>query len=70
MTSSGSSGIGVTGLLGVAFVVLKLTHTIDWPWIWVLAPFWMPLAIVLFVLVIFALVAISGKGRITIRKRK
>ena len=34
-----ASGIGVCGLLGVAFVILKLCGVIDWPWIWVLAPF-------------------------------
>lgn len=38
--SSPSGGIGVLGALGVAFVVLKLLGYIDWPWIWVLAPFW------------------------------
>jgi hypothetical protein len=37
-TSSG--GIGVLGLLGVAFVVLKLTGFIDWSWWWVTLPFW------------------------------
>lgn len=35
-----TSGVGTTGLLGVAFVVLKLCGVIDWPWIWVTAPFW------------------------------
>jgi hypothetical protein len=35
-----SSGIGVFGLLGVAFVVLKLTGFITWSWWWVTAPFW------------------------------
>ncbi|RLA80916.1 MAG: hypothetical protein DRG33_01510 [Deltaproteobacteria bacterium] len=33
-------------LLGIAFVVLKLTHCIDWSWWWVLAPFWAPLIVV------------------------
>ncbi len=41
-----SSGIGVAGLLGVLFVALKLTHVISWSWLWVLAPFWIPLALV------------------------
>ena len=40
-------GIGVTGLLLVAFIVLKLTHVIDWSWWWVLAPAWGPLVIFL-----------------------
>lgn len=39
--SSGSSGgIGVFGLLGVAFVVLKLTGYIAWSWWLVTLPFW------------------------------
>lgn len=43
-SSSSSSGIGVFGLLGVAFVVLKLMGYITWSWWWVTAPFWGPLA--------------------------
>jgi len=35
-----SDNIGVFGLLGVAFVVLKLTGFITWSWWWVTAPFW------------------------------
>lgn len=35
-----SAGTNVLGLLGVAFVVLKLTGVIDWSWWWVTAPFW------------------------------
>lgn len=37
---NGNGDAGILGLLGVAFVVLKLTEVIDWSWIWVLAPFW------------------------------
>lgn len=32
-------------VLGIVFVVLKLTGTVAWPWIWVLAPFWIPLLV-------------------------
>ena len=44
--SSSSSGIGVFGLLGVAFVVLKLTGYINWSWWLVTLPFWGGLALV------------------------
>lgn len=44
-SSSSSSGISAAGLLGVAFVVLKLTGIITWSWWWVTAPFWGGLAI-------------------------
>ena len=40
----------IAGMLGVAFVVLKLCKVIDWSWWWVLLPFWFPLAIVLLLL--------------------
>ena len=34
------------GLLGLAFIVLKLTGVIAWSWLWVTAPLWGALAIV------------------------
>lgn len=57
-SSSSSSGIGFTGLLTIAFVVLKLTKYIDWSWWWVLSPVWISLIIVVAVL---ALVLIFKK---------
>ncbi len=39
------------GLLGVAFVVLKLTGNIAWSWWWVTAPFWGMLVILAVMLV-------------------
>ena len=47
-------GIGVAGVLQVAFIVLKLCKVIDWSWWWVLAPTWIPLGIAGFV-ILFAL---------------
>jgi hypothetical protein len=44
--NSGPSGsVGFSGLLGIAFIVLKLCHVIDWRWLWVLAPIWIPICI-------------------------
>ena len=40
-----SGGIGLSGLLTVLFVGLKLTNYIAWSWVWVLAPLWLPIAI-------------------------
>jgi hypothetical protein len=54
-TTSASGGIGVFGLLGVAFVVLKLIGVINWSWWWVTLPFWGGLAIVFGVLAFIAL---------------
>jgi len=52
-----AGGIGFCGLLAVAFIVLKLTGVINWSWLWVLAPIWIPTAISLAIIVI-VLVAI------------
>ena len=50
------NGVNALSLLGVLFVGLKLTGHITWPWVWVLAPFWMPLAVVIVLAVIAAIV--------------
>ncbi|UNT92616.1 MULTISPECIES: hypothetical protein [Allobaculum] len=50
-----SGGIGFCGLLTIAFVVLKLTGYITWSWWWVLAPIWIPLAIVVIFAAILAI---------------
>ena len=35
-----SNGYGITSILTLIFVVLKLTNNIDWPWIYVFSPVW------------------------------
>lgn len=40
-----TSSIGIVGLLGITFIVLKLCKVISWSWVWVLAPLWIPGAI-------------------------
>ena len=56
-------GPGILGLLGVAFVVLKLVSVISWSWWWVLAPFWIPLALTAIILIIgIVFVAICVKN--------
>lgn len=48
-------GLGVCDVLGIVFIVLKLVGVITWSWWWVLAPFWIPLAIVVLCLIILAI---------------
>lgn len=55
-SSTNSGGIGLCGLLTVAFIVLKLCNVIAWSWVWVLAPLWIPAAIALVIIVICLLV--------------
>lgn len=47
-----SGGIGFTGLLTIAFIVLKLIGVINWGWIWVLSPLWITVLITLVVVFI------------------
>jgi predicted RND superfamily exporter protein len=42
--------------LTLIFITLKLTEVIDWPWIWVLAPLWIPLAVAIVVFGVMFLV--------------
>lgn len=39
-SSSSSGGLSSVSVLTIVFVVLKLTHNIDWSWWWVLSPLW------------------------------
>lgn len=50
--NSAAKGISFNGLLTIAFIVLKLTKVIDWSWLWVLAPAWIPLVVLLVLIAI------------------
>lgn len=56
VVSGGSASLST--ILGVVFIILKLTGIISWSWVWVLAPFWIPLALVALILIIVAVIAI------------
>lgn len=49
------SGIGFSGLLTVAFIVLKLCGIINWGWIWVISPLWISALITIVIVIIGAL---------------
>ena len=56
-------GMGFLSTLTLIFVVLKLLGLIDWPWLWVLSPIWIP---VLLIAAIFGVILVAGrikKGR-------
>lgn len=42
--------LGLPGILGIVFIILKLLGKITWPWIWVTCPIWIPFSIILTVL--------------------
>lgn len=55
----------IFGILGLIFITLKLTGHITWSWLWVLAPFWMPLsiALILFLIVFIFAGTVAGRTR-------
>ena len=58
--SGKNGGIGFTGLLTLAFIVLKLCHVIEWSWIWVLSPIWIT---TLLVIVVAAIIVIYERWK-------
>jgi hypothetical protein len=60
-SSSSSSGIGFFGLLGVAFIVLKLCKVIDWSWWLVTLPLWGGIGLILFILLVVIIIAVVAK---------
>ena len=58
--------IGFLGMLTLVFIVLKLTHYIDWSWVWVLSPLWLGWLAVTAILFLLALI---GIGKTTIKSK-
>ena len=50
-------GPGILGLLGVAFVVLKLVGVSKWSWWWVTLPFYGPILLLIVILIIILIIA-------------
>lgn len=55
--SNSGGGIGLSGVLLIVFIVLKLCGVIAWSWWWVLCPLWIPIAIWL---ILVAIIEISN----------
>lgn len=63
-SSGSSSGIGFCGLLGVAFIVLKLCKVINWQWKWVLSPIWIPISIGIILILIAVAAGFKERRRL------
>lgn len=66
MNIKNTGGVGFLGLLTLLFIGLKLTGHITWSWIWVLAPFWIPICIAL--ILFSAVILLVALGKIDIDK--
>ena len=62
--SNTGSGLSLTAVLFVVFLVLKLTGNIDWSWWWVTSPLWIPLALALgiFTIILFVILFLIVLG--------
>ena len=66
-------GVSFTGLLTIAFIVLKLTGVINWSWFWVLFPVIIPIGVVAVLLFCYLFIAIfliivSRKSKTNLKK--
>lgn len=56
-----NGGFSIAALLGLAFVILKLCHIINWPWWLVTLPFWGAAALFVLIFLIWAAVVVIDK---------
>lgn len=48
--------LGFFTVLTFIFITLKLCKVINWSWIWVLAPMWIPVGLIIFIIGIYIIV--------------
>jgi hypothetical protein len=58
--SNSGTGLSLSAVLFIVFLVLKLTGNIDWSWWWVTSPLWIPFAIGLFLVGVVFLVIVTA----------
>ena len=56
-TTNGS--VGFLGLLALLFIALKLTGYVEWTWLWVLSPIWIPFTCVLIFLIVYVVLHLA-----------
>lgn len=60
MNRSGTGGLSFLSALQIAFIVLKLTGFIEWSWLWVLSPMWLPVMLMGTLFVVF--IVLDGRS--------
>lgn len=64
-----STGIGFPGLLTIVFITLKLLGKIEWSWLWVLAPTWIPFGLLAVFLLFCGVMALLSKVLLAVLER-
>ena len=54
--SGGSISFGA--ILFIVFLVLKLTSVINWSWLWVTSPLWIPFVLCIVLILIYTIITI------------
>ncbi len=74
MSESSAKGGGLTfcGALALLFIGLKLTDHVDWSWLWVLSPLWIPIALVFIVIggIFLGIIAATAVDVVRVRLEK
>lgn len=53
--------LGTFGTVGIVFLILKLCGLIHWSWVWVLSPFWIPIALLFVIFLIYFISSLFKK---------
>ena len=61
--SKSNGGLGISGVLTIVFIVLKLVGVIDWSWLWVLSPLWINVGIVIILAIIIVIINNKSKNK-------
>ena len=59
-TRNVSRGMSLPSVLLLIFIILKLTGTIDWSWLWVLSPLWIGASLGLLFFIVIGLILLSA----------
>lgn len=67
---SSNSGVTTLEILVICFIVLKLLHVINWSWIIILCPIWIPLLVILICNVVITIEKHKNKNPNQMRKKE
>ena len=56
MSKDNSDGLGLSSILLIVFIILKLCKVINWSWLWVLSPAWISIGIYMIIYIIMAII--------------
>ena len=62
--------LGLMAGLTALFAILRILSLISWPWVWVMAPFWIPTAIIAIILTVMLFVAAFRDRKEAMKRRK